>query len=63
MDKNMYLKIQRPGDKCLNCGADLVAAQKHPSGVLVDEKEETLERKDYCAKCWAELSEDQFFPG
>ena len=61
MDKNMYLKIQRPGDKCLGCGADLIAAHKHPSAVRMDGAAESLERSDYCAECWGKLEEGQYF--
>lgn len=59
MDRNLYLKIQRPGDRCLNCGADLVAALKHPSAVMMDEGGEALERKDYCPACWQQHVESQ----
>ncbi len=61
MDKNLYLKIQRPSDKCLGCGADLIAAHKHPSAVRVDESAESLERNDYCATCWEQLEQGQYF--
>ncbi len=64
MDKNLYLKIQRPGDTCVNCGADLVAAHKHRSSVKIDDAEENLERRDFCNACWAEMAkEEHFFSG
>lgn len=61
MDKNLYLKIQRPSDRCLNCGADLVAAHKHTSAVSMDDSEEALARKDFCADCWNQAVHDQQF--
>ncbi|MCX7014062.1 MAG: hypothetical protein NTW86_16165 [Candidatus Sumerlaeota bacterium] len=60
MDKSIYLKIQRPSEKCLLCGADLVEARKHPSAIQ-PEGEDSVLRKDYCPRCWEQLDDEQFF--
>jgi hypothetical protein len=59
MDRDTYLKIQRPADQCLMCEADLVAARKHPSAILMED--EDMLRRDYCAACWERLSGEEFF--
>jgi len=61
MDKNLYLKLRRPSDRCLNCGADLVAAHKHPSAVRVDDEADQLEREDFCPSCWEQKVQGEPF--
>jgi len=60
MDKSAYLKIQRPSNECLMCGANLIEAHKHPSAIQ-PEGEDGVVRKDYCLKCWSRLEGEDFF--
>lgn len=71
VEKDLYLKIGRPTNSCVACGAEIAHAGKHPS--VLRQRSETPEnlegdsaddlgprREDYCAACWQELSEKDF---
>src|SRR5436190_12596526 len=65
MDKEMYLKIARPQNVCVLCGAEIAKAGKHHS-VLLPETEATNEpddpvRQDYCPACWEKIREKTYF--
>lgn len=62
MNKDLYLKIRRPADRCLICDADLVDSRKHPSAIRVeDAEEEPVQRADYCTSCWRQIEEKPYF--
>jgi hypothetical protein len=65
MDKEMYLKIGRPQNVCVLCGAEIVEAGKHPSAILTpdhaDEEDPDMpQRRDYCPACWEQRGEQDF---
>lgn len=59
-DKDVYLRITRPGDTCLLCGSKLNIEGHHPSLIQLSEKEEVV-RKDFCPECWRRLGEESYF--
>ena len=68
MDRELYLKISRPQNTCVKCGAQLAAAGKHPSALydpelmppsVEEEAEEQPLRQDFCPKCWNEMRSDK----
>lgn len=58
MDKENYLKIARPQNSCIACGAPLLEAGKHPSAIFEhvmaegEQDEAGPDRQDYCSACW-----------
>ncbi|OPZ23091.1 MAG: hypothetical protein BWZ10_00034 [candidate division BRC1 bacterium ADurb.BinA364] len=60
MDKRLYLKIQRPSDTCIACGAALKEMRKHLSAIR-EEGEEGVQRSDFCQQCWGKLQQDEEF--
>ncbi len=72
VEKDLYLKIGRPTNSCVACGAEIAHAGKHPSILRkAAENAEALDgskdaddlgprREDYCSKCWQDLSERDF---
>lgn len=66
MDKQMYLKISRPQNVCVRCGATIAEAGKHPSAIFEAEEKAKQEdesplRQDYCSECWGKLNEKEYF--
>lgn len=69
MSKEMYLKIARPQNACVKCGAPLAEAGKHPSAIfsasnpVVEESEddEGVLRQDFCPACWDEVRSTDYF--
>ncbi len=59
-EKDVYLRITRPGDECLLCHKPLNIDGRHPSYIELSEKEEVI-RKDFCAECWQRLGEESYF--
>lgn len=67
-EKDLYLKIGRPHNSCIACGAGIDHAGKHPSvlrrgGAANAEGQvdpDAPRREDYCAECWQELAERDF---
>lgn len=57
-EKELYLRIGRPQNTCMGCGAPISMAGKHPSALLDPEGPDTAPkadvplRQDYCATCW-----------
>ncbi len=60
MAKDIYLKIKRPSDSCLMCGAGLEEERKHLSAIRLGGEDE-VERRDYCRKCWERLQDEEFY--
>lgn len=70
VQKDLYLKIGRPQNTCVACGATIAHAGKHPSvlrtpaepvlGAAGGTEQEGPRREDYCADCWKELAERDF---
>lgn len=67
-EKDLYMKIGRPRNTCVSCGAAIAHAGRHPSvlrrggGDAADgnEQAEGPHREDYCEPCWQELAERDF---
>jgi hypothetical protein len=60
-DKELYLRIGRPQNACVQCGAAIDAAGTHPSALLDPDGPDTSPRadvelrRDYCAACWQQF--------
>ncbi|MGC8840235.1 MAG: hypothetical protein ACP5QZ_02120 [Candidatus Sumerlaeaceae bacterium] len=61
MDREIFLRITKPQQQCVLCGAALAEGGKHPSVLLpveatdADEGEPDIpQRRDYCPSCWQE---------
>lgn len=67
-ERDLYLKIGRPHNSCIACGAAIDNAGKHPSilrrggtaGVEGQQDPDAPRREDYCSSCWQELAERDF---
>lgn len=59
-DKDVYLRITRPGSTCLLCNKPLNVDGHHPSLIQLSGKEEVI-RKDFCPECWQRLGEESYF--
>jgi hypothetical protein len=66
-EKDLYLKIGRPHNSCIACGAAIDHAGKHPSvlrrgGANAEGQEDpdAPRREDYCSGCWQEMAERDF---
>jgi hypothetical protein len=65
-DKELYLRIGRPQNTCMQCGATIAVAGKHPSALLDPDgpdtapREDTPLRRDYCTECWQNLGEGHY---
>jgi hypothetical protein len=67
MDRELYLKIGRPQNVCVKCGAAISHAGKHPSALydpdlsLAGQEEDDAEplRQDFCPSCWAAMRSDK----
>jgi hypothetical protein len=61
-DKELYLRIGRPQNACVQCGSEISMAGKHPSALLDPDgpdtapREDTPLRRDYCTDCWQKLA-------
>lgn len=66
--KDLYLKMGRPRNSCVACGAAITHVGKHPSvlrhggGEAAEgvEDPDAPRRDDYCVKCWQDLAERDF---
>jgi len=66
MEKELYLKIGRPRNTCIQCGAPIAEAGKHLSAIkTAAESAESGSsdpiREDFCPECWAKLQERAFY--
>jgi hypothetical protein len=70
MDKELYLKITRPQNACVKCGAAIADAGKHPSVIFAaepqfeagaEDDEEGVLRQDFCPACWEEIRGTDYF--
>jgi len=70
-EKDLYLKIGRPHNTCVACGAEIAHAGKHPSVLRRPGQAKETEgelaldpdaprREDYCADCWQKMSEHDY---
>jgi hypothetical protein len=65
-DKELYLRIGRPQNTCVQCGATISFAGKHPSALLDPDgpdtapREDAALRRDYCSDCWAKLGDGHY---
>lgn len=65
-DKELYLKIGRPQNACVQCGATISHAGKHPSALLDPDGPDTAPRadvtlrRDYCVDCWKQLGHEPY---
>ncbi|MBX7247315.1 MAG: hypothetical protein K1X53_17605 [Candidatus Sumerlaeaceae bacterium] len=62
IDKDIYLKIGRPQNVCVVCGAEIVEAGKHLSAIAADTaaEEDATIREDYCAECWEKRQDKNY---
>ncbi len=56
-----YLRVVRPADACLLCGAALNVEGKHTSTIEVAADAEEVVRKDLCPTCWERMGERAYF--
>ena len=67
MEKELYLKIGRPQNTCVRCGAPINVAGKHLSAIIpaaqgeVDEETGEPIRQDFCTACWEAAREREFY--
>jgi hypothetical protein len=67
MEKELYLKIGRPQNVCVRCGAPIAGAGKHPSAIIpakpgeMDEEDGETIRQDFCTSCWEASREREFY--
>ena len=65
MEKEMYLKIGRPQNVCVRCGAPIAQAGKHLSAISssadTDSADTDPVREDFCPGCWQELQDKDYF--
>jgi hypothetical protein len=62
MDKEQYLKISRPQNLCIKCGAEIARAGKHLSALSNStQDEDDPVREDFCAECWLEMRDKDYF--
>lgn len=65
-DKELYLKIGRPQNACVQCGVVISHAGKHPSALLDPDgpdtapREDVTLRRDYCQECWQKLGHEPY---
>ncbi|MGI8907069.1 MAG: hypothetical protein ACR2IE_11330 [Candidatus Sumerlaeaceae bacterium] len=65
-DKELYLRIGRPQNACMKCGATIAIAGKHASALLDPDgpdtapREDTQLRRDYCSECWQNMGEGHY---
>ena len=63
MSKELYLKITRPQNVCVKCGAAINQEGHHPSAIFSastptatgSEEDEAVLRQDFCPTCWQEV--------
>lgn len=65
MNRELYLKIGRPRNACVACGAEIAVAGVHPSALthMPEDDEDDMSlpvREDYCSECWGALEEKKF---
>jgi hypothetical protein len=65
VDKESYLKIGRPANACVRCGATIAETGKHPSILVAtepaDEDADEPIRRDFCPACWDEIRDQDYF--
>jgi hypothetical protein len=70
MDKDLYLRITRPQNVCVKCGAAIAEAGKHLSAIFAagppmdaapDDDDEGVLRQDFCPACWEEIRGTDYF--
>jgi hypothetical protein len=66
VDKELYLKISRPQNACVECGAALDKPGTHPSAIVspdtMPDGDDILPvRQDYCSQCWEKLCSRDYF--
>lgn len=65
-EKELYLKIGRPQNACVQCGATISHAGKHPSALLDPDgpntapRQDVTLRRDYCQQCWQQLGHEPY---
>jgi hypothetical protein len=60
IDKDNYLHFSRARNTCLLCTAPLNVDGRHPSMIVLSEKEEAI-RQDFCPSCWERMTEKGYF--
>lgn len=65
MVREFFLKIGRPRNACISCGAEISGTGSHPSALsyLPDEDDDDAQepvREDFCGECWSALEEKKF---
>jgi hypothetical protein len=59
-ERDSYLHVARPRNACLLCAAPLNVDGRHPSVIVLSEKEEAI-RQDFCPTCWGRMVEKGYF--
>lgn len=59
-ERDTYLHFSRARNTCLLCAAPLNVDGRHPSVIVMSEKEEAI-RKDFCPSCWDRMAEKGYF--
>ncbi|MBI1291927.1 hypothetical protein GC173_11895 [bacterium] len=59
-ERDSYLHVTRPRNACLLCSAPLNVDGRHPSVIVLSDKEEAI-RQDFCPTCWGRMTEKGYF--